>query len=170
GAPGSGGQAAPLAAADKPAGASPAAGAEKAFTYKEDRSSWVDPGTLKKSEHALNRVTHELNVLRSQLADRDKRLAALAGVVTPSADEAEAAKIAEAFYALPQFAHLKGITPELLQGVQRLLDEGQSIAEARDHVWNAHTDRFLAGLDEQFAIEMGVEALSDGQKRKLHAA
>src|SRR5262249_34383546 len=69
-----------------------------------------------------------------------------------------------------QFAHLKHVTPELIEQVQRLATEGASIAEARDHVWNQHTDRFLDTLDQEFAAEIGVEKLTPGQVRKLHAA
>lgn len=158
------------AAAAAAAAANGGAGGEKTFTFKEDRTAWVDPEKYKKAEAAINRTASELERARLQIAEQNRRIAALAGVATPSADEAEAQKIAEAFYALPQFAHLKHITPEFLQAMSALVQDGASIAAARDHVWNAHTDRFLDHLDTAFASEIGVDALTPGQQRKLRAA
>jgi hypothetical protein len=154
------------------AGAAAAAGsaAAQGFTYKEDRSGWVDPDRYKKAEAAVNRTATELERARQAIAERDRKIAALAGVTPPNPDDVEAQKIADAFFALPQFAHLKHITPEFLQQINALVADGASIADARDHVWNAHTDRFLSRLDDSFADEIGVETLSPGQQRKLRAA
>lgn len=169
-----GGDAAAIAAAAAAAaatgGAGGAGGAEKSFTFKEDRTAWVDPERYKKAEAAVNRTAAELSRAQTQIAEQTRRIAALAGVTTPNPADAEAEKIADAFYALPQFAHLKNVTPELLSQVTALLQDGASIQDARDHVWNQHTDRFLGRLDESFAGEIGVDTLSPGQQKKLHAA
>ena len=159
-------------AAAAAAGGTPAvgAGAEKIYTFKEDRSAWIDPERYKKAEAAVNRTAAELTRAHAEIAEHKKRIAALAGVTPPNPQDAEADKIAEAFFALPQFAHLKYLTPELLQSIAALVQDGASIQDARDHVWNAHTDRFLSRLDESFAGEIGVETLTAGQQRKLHAA
>ncbi len=125
---------------------------------------------MRAAETATNRTAKELEALRGQITERDKRIAALAGLAPVDPDAAEADKIAQAFFALPQFAHLKGVTPELLKQVQALVADGQSITAARDHVWNQHTDKFLDSLDLRFAEEMGLEQLTPGQQRKLHAA
>jgi hypothetical protein len=157
----------PPAAATQPAAATPP---PTQFSYAEDRSKWVPPDQLKKSEQLINRTAAELNTLRAQLADRDKRIAALAGVTVPSADDLEAEKVANAFYSLPQFRHLKGITPEFLEQVKRFVDQGASLSEARDHVYNQQADRFLVALDAAFAAEIGTPTLTAGQTKKLRAA
>ena len=144
--------------------------AEKTYSFKEDRTNWVAPDKHKAAETAVNRTARELESLKSQLSERDKRIAALAGITPPDPDAAEADKIAQAFFALPQFAHLKGVTPELLDQVKALVADGASITAARDHVWNQHTDKFLSDLDAEFAAEIGVDTLTPGQQRKLHAA
>jgi len=68
--------------------------------------------------------------------------------------------LAAAFYAQPQFAHLKYVTPELVQ----------QMAAARDRVWDRHTDRFLARLDAAFAQAIGVATLTPDQSQTLRAA
>lgn len=144
--------------------------ADKTFSFKEDRTNWVDPTKFKAAETAVNRTARELEVLRGQLSERDKRIAALAGLTPIDPDAAEADKIAQAFFALPQFAHLKGVTPDLLKQVQALVADGESIKTARDHVWNQHTDKFLGNLDTAFADEIGAEELTPEQQQFLHAA
>jgi len=155
---------------DKGAAAAAAGGSEKTYSFKEDRTNWVDPEKHKKAELLVNRTAQELERLKSEIATRDKRIQALAGVTPPDPDAAEAEKIAAAFFALPQFAHLKGITPQLVTQVQALIANGESITAARDHVWNQHTDKFLGDLDAEFAAEIGTDKLTPGQQRKLHAA
>src|SRR5262245_602176 len=167
GPPSGDGAAAPAQPPADGAAAAAAAAEPKTWTFKEDRTNWVNPDTYKKSEALINRTASELERARAMIADQQRRIAALAGVTPPNADEAEAQKVADAFYALPQFAHLKYITPEFLRAVSALVQDGSSIAAARDHVWNAHTDRFLDSLDAAFASEIGVDTLSPGQQRKL---
>jgi hypothetical protein len=140
------------------------------FSYPEDRSTWVKPDVHKNAERLVNRTAAELTRLKADLAERDRRIAALAGVTPPSAEEAEAAKVAEAFYSLPQFAHLKHITPEFLQKVGQLVEQGATLTEARDHIYNQQADRFLSSLEVAFADEIGAQSLTPGQSRKLRAA
>lgn len=168
----------PPASSPAPAGAQPAGTPPPAsgtppasqFSYTEDRSQWVPPDRFKKAELAVNRTAAELNTLRSALQERDRKIAALAGVTVPSAEETEAEKVANAFYSLPQFAHLRHLTPELLQRVAQFVDQGSSLAEARDHVYNQQADRFLGSLDAAYAEEIGAQSLTPGQMKKLHAA
>lgn len=164
----------PSSATPPPAGGTPppAGGTPPAsqFTYAEDRSAWVPPDKYKKAEQLTNRTAGELEKLRNDLKERDKRIAALAGITTPTAEQTEAEQVAAAFYSLPQFAHLKGITPELLERVTRLADQSETLTEARDHVYNQQADRFLASLDTKFADEIGAQSLTEGQSKKLRAA
>jgi len=149
-----------------PAGSEP----KKSWTFPEDRTHWVNPETYKKSEALINRTATELERARAMIGEQQRRIAALAGVAPQNPDDVEAQKIADAFFAIPQFAHLRYITPEFLQSVGALLQDGSSIAAARDHVWNSHTDRFLDDLDAAFASEIGVDKLTVGQQGKLRAA
>lgn len=140
------------------------------FTYGEDRSRWVPPDVFKKAESLTNRTAAELAKLRADLTERDRRIAVLAGVTPPSPEEAEAEKVAAAFYSLPQFAHLRGVTPELLQRLTALAQQGETFTEARDSVWNGQADKFLRTMEQAFADEIGAQTLTPGQSRKLRAA
>ncbi len=160
----------PPPTADKPAGGDPPPAADKTYSFKEDRSAWIAPEKLRAAETLTNRTARELETLKGQIAERDRKIAALAGVTVPDPDAVEADKIASAFFALPQFAHLKNVTPQLLDQVRALVSDGASITAARDHVWNQHTDKFLGDLDAEFAAEIGSDTLTAGQQRKLHAA
>src|SRR6266404_8714098 len=103
---------APETKTDVPAGGAPTATTATAnkFTYDEDRSNWIKPDKHRAAETAVIRTARELETARAELAAERRRVAALAGVQTQSPEDAEAAKIADAFFALPQFAHLKDIT------------------------------------------------------------
>ncbi len=47
---------------------------EKTYSFKEDRSEWVDPARFKKAEAAVNRTASELDAARREIAARDKRV------------------------------------------------------------------------------------------------
>jgi len=146
------------------------ASSEKTYTYHEDRSNYIHPDHYRRAEALVNRTASELERARGMIAEQNRRIAALAGVAPVNPEAEEAQKIADAFYALPQFQHLRYVTPQFLQAVGSLIQDGASVTAARDHVWNAHTDRFLDRLDEAFASELGVDTLTSGQQRKLRAA
>jgi hypothetical protein len=78
--------------------------------------------------------------------------------------------LAAAFYAQPQFAHLKYVTPELLQQMAALVQHGPTLLAARDHVSNTHKGRFLDRLDAAFACAIGVARLTPDQSQTLRAA
>jgi len=162
----------PAAATPPPAGGTPppAATPPPSFSYPEDRSNWVKPELHKRAESLINRTASENEALKRDLADRDRRIAALAGVTPPSPEQAESERIAAAFFALPQFAHLRGVTPEFIQNVNQMLSQGASFAEARDHQYEAQADQFLYGLDAAFAAEIGTDKLTPGQQRAVRAA
>lgn len=177
-----GGTPPPAGATPPPAGAPPAgtttpppAAADgtpppkKQFTYEEDRSNWVRPDIFKNAERATTKSAAEIENLRREIAARDRRIQVLAGVAPVDPDQAEAEKVANAFYSLPQFAHLKHLTPELLNRVAQIANEGPSLSEARDHLYNQQADRFLTSLDRAFADEIGAETLTPTQQRKLRA-
>jgi hypothetical protein len=130
----------------------------------------VRPDIFKNAERLNNKTAAEVENLRREILARDRRIAALAGVNPPDPDQAEAERVANAFYSLPQFAHLRNVTPELLDRLGKLAHESSSLTEARDHVYNQQADRFLTSMDRAFAEEIGAESLTPGQQRKLRAA
>jgi hypothetical protein len=130
----------------------------------------VRPDVFKNAERLNNKTAAEIETLRRELAARDRRIQALAGVTPTDPDQAEAERVANAFYSLPQFAHLRHVTPEFLNRVAQLVEQGSSLSEARDHVYNQQADRFLTSMDRAFADEIGAETLTPSQQRKLRAA
>lgn len=125
------------------------------FTYQEDRSKWIP-------QHRLAEETTKRQGLEAQIAERDRKIAALAGVSTPDASEAKKAEISKAFFAM--FPHLSE------EKMQRR-DEQVSRAEAAEQrEWQRHGDRQLAGIYTQVAEALGAESLSDDQKGDLQDA
>jgi hypothetical protein len=160
-------------ASPTPAPATPAAPAtpSAAAPAVVDRSTWIPPDKFRAAEAAINRTARELEQARNDIKERDRRIQeALSGGRTKSKEEADADQIAEAFYALPQFAHLRGLTADKLAIIDRLVEQGESVQAAATQVWDQHTDKFLSSLESRIAEEYGVEKLTPGQSKKVRAA
>ncbi len=82
------------------------------FSYKEDRSNWIPDHRFKEVSAQARRATE----LESQLNEERRRVAALAGVNTPTADSQKSEQIKAAFFEMfPQMKALANLTPEQIQ-------------------------------------------------------
>ena len=73
------------------------------------------------------------------------------------ADEKE--KIAEAFYALPQFAHLRGLTPDTMQRLMALAERGEDYEAATKHQWDGLARRTLRTVVDKVQDVLGLDTV-----------
>jgi hypothetical protein len=143
-------------AAGTPPPASPDASrtgaAPTGFSYQEDRSRWIPP-------HRLSEETTRRQALEAQIAERDRKIQALAGVTPPNSEEEKKAAISKAFFEM--FPHLS----EEKMRKRDIAVSRQEQAEQRE--WQRHADRQMAVAHTQVAEALGAESLSDDQKSDL---
>ncbi len=138
------------------------------FTYKEDRSTWVDPGKLTAAERATNRAIQEANRWKTQAEENERKVKALAGFETKTPEQRESSEVQAAFYAM--FPHMKGLTPEVIEQLLELRNQRQEITEVARNHWDNHTRKTLNQLHSDVAERIGAENLTDRQKRYINAA
>lgn len=145
-------------------GAARTGAASTGFTYKEDRGDWVP-------KHRFNEVNTragQVSVLEAQIAERDRKIAALAGVTPPDPNAARTAQTREAIEALyPQLGKLSKLSDEQLD---RLLQAPDSIAEMSAFKQQQHSQfgqKQLANLYDEVADQIGADKLDDEQKADL---
>lgn len=122
------------------------------FTYQEDRSKWIPP-------HRLSEESTKRQGLEAQIAERDKKIAALAGVSAPDANASKKAEVEKAFFEM--FPHLTREKMEEL-GAQA---GAATAAEARQ--WSQHGKAQMASIYTAVAEQLGAESLSADQKADL---
>lgn len=122
------------------------------FTYQEDRSKWIPP-------HRLNEETTKRQSLESQIAERDRKIAALAGVTPPDATTEKAAQVKKAFYEM--FPHLND---------EKMAERDAAVASAKaveTRQWERHGKAQMDTVYTQVAEALGAESLSEDQKSDL---
>jgi len=114
------------------------------YSYDEDRGRWIPP-------HRLTEVSTRARAAEERAAEAERRLQIALGGTPKSPDDAEAEKVANAFYSLPQFAHLKGLTPDRLAALGELLDQRATLSEAANYQWDSLAVSTLNTVSEQVA-------------------
>lgn len=138
------------------------------FTFSEDRSRWVPPDRLTAAERATNLAASKTATLEAAIADRDRKIAALAGVAPhdPAAADVEATKAAFA-QMFPSLAKLAQLDPQRLEQV---LANSEVLSEDNREKWDAHRDKTFDEISSRVASAMGMDKLSDPARRKVTAA
>jgi hypothetical protein len=140
-----------------------ASSGEKVFTYKEDRSKWVDPSAGWVPKHRFDEVNTQAGrtrQLEADVAERDRKIAALAGVTPADPNSQKAEQIKEAFFNLPGMAVFKKIASLSEEQIDALLEvpehvEQTSQAEAR--AWQRHGNQQIEYIGEKVSEALGVE-------------
>lgn len=159
------------AAAGTGTGASGAAGASaaqpnaqpaaKKYEYAEDRSTWV-PG------HKVRAQTDKIRALEAQIAEANRRVGALAGIKTPTPQEAESAQIKEQLFAI--MPELK----EILEKREALLKAADfdysSIETDRQRQWANTGNHALKLLTNELKAAYGGQDLSEKAARHYQTA
>lgn len=141
-----------------PAGAATSA-AEKAYTYKEDRSNWVP-------SHVVRERTERAQQLERELYLERQRVAALSGVKPPTAPQdpetAAIRKQLEAMY--PDLAELKAMREELA----RLKDiDPDAMKRAAQQPWVIHGSQVLSLLESKVKAAYGGADLTPKAMSRL---
>ena len=149
--------------------ATPAAqGAEKTFSFKEDRSDWIPRTRLNEQTTKFTAAEQRAIAAEAALAKEQGRVRALSGLETPSAEEADATAIREALYkAVPGIKLLETLTQEQLEDV---LEAAQGAKATTQASWERHATTMLGGLEEEATAIMGVDKLTPTQSKRLQSA
>lgn len=137
--------------------------AASGFTYAEDRSRWIPP-------HRLSESTTQVTSLKEQLAERDRKIAALAGVATASPDDAKATAIKEAFFKLPGMGimqKLAGLTEEQLDKMMAAADGVDSVKQNELKGWQRHGNEQVSYIAQGVAEALGTDTLDKEQSEDL---
>lgn len=135
--------------------------AAKQYTYGEDRSTWV-PG------HKVRAQTEEIRNLKAQIAERDRRVSALAGIKTPSPQEAEAAQLREQLFSIvPEFKDFLEKKDAIMRAAE--FDFG-SISSNEQRQWANTGRQALNLLTSELKAAYGGQDLSDRAKGHYQTA
>lgn len=142
-------------------------GQPTAFIYKEDRSDWMP-------RHRFNEASTKAQTLESQLAERDRQIAALTGNAKPDASEQKAAQIKDAFFALPGMGVLKKLAERMTEDqIDSLLEVPNQVSASRQaemRQWERHGNEQLNTVAEKVAEAIGSDSLDDDQKSDLRTS
>lgn len=141
-----------------PAGAGTSA-AEKAYTYKEDRSTWVPSHVVRERTERLQQIERELHYER-------QRVAALSGVQPPAAPEdPETARVREQFYKVfPALRKLEGMADHL----EKLKDfDPQMVTQGFQQLWSIHGSGVFGQLTQKLKEVYGGAELPPKAVQRL---
>lgn len=150
-------------------GAAAAAGAQpgakdSGFTYREDRSNWIP----KHRFDEVNQKASEAAALKAQLAERDQKIAALAGVAPNDPKSQKAEEVKAAFFQMfPQMKHLSSLTDEQMKRLLQAPEVADRATEIEQREWRRHGAAQMKVVFTKVADELGTDSLSDTQKEDL---
>lgn len=134
------------------------------FTYTEDRSKWIPP-------HRFNEVSQQARRaadLESQIAERDRKIQALAGVTPKDSEAAKAESIKEAlFQIMPQ---LRVFADRSVEEIQQILETPQYAARQEQtelRGWQRHGNQQMDIISERVAEAIGADKLDADQQADL---
>lgn len=150
---------APTAAPSGSPSAEPAA-KPTGYSYPEDRSRWIPP-------HRLQQESQRRQELEHAIAERDRRIAALAGVTPQRPEEAQAEQARQAFLELfPRFAKLND---ETLDRLITLAENADTIQETAGATWTRHGTHVLSSLIGKAQEMLGGQLQPRAQTRLRQA-
>lgn len=149
--------------AGTPAQAAAGTATSTQYTYAEDRSRWIPP-------HRLSEETTKRQQIEQQLADAQRRIAALAGVQPPDPNADKMQQVKDAFFQMfPQFKHLASLTDEQIQQLIQTPQHVARVSEAESREWTRLGRTSLNTVYEQVADALGADSLTDDQKADLQS-
>lgn len=153
---------APAPASSTPAGAAPAG------TPQDDRHNWIPPHRLVEETRRRQAIEATAEASRRENESLNQRLRVALGMQTATPGEAEAEAVRQSFFAMfPQYAKL---TPEMIDRMVGLAEQGENMAAATTHHWDAHAQRTLRNLETNFLDVLGTDQLTENQRQNLHAS
>lgn len=138
--------------------------ATSGFTYKEDRSDWVPKHRFNEVNQKAARVTE----YEAAIAERDRKIAALAGVTPQDPNATKTEQLRAAMVDLfPQLGHLKDLTDEQMQRLLQSPDQASRAVEIEQREQARHGKAQMTALYLEIAEHIGADELSADQKADL---
>lgn len=147
----------------EPTGQTPPGGAQ-ASVDSEKRFKGIQ-ADLAKERKQRQEFEARVKQYETELAQERRRIAALAGVNTPSAQDQESEEIRQRFSQL--YPHLGQLSPEDIQALREMRSEMESLREIRNRYWTDRADTMVGGIAEAVAKEMGAKTLSERQLQAI---
>lgn len=144
-------------------------GGENKFSYKEDRSDWVPRSRLNETTASITKKFQaQVDQLTGQLTEHTTRVRRALGVEDEDPAAKEKNQIKEAILEIfPNLKNLEGLTEEKLT---QILSAAEAATETTEAQWTRHADTMIGYLEDEVADALGVDKLSDTQKRRLVSA
>lgn len=141
------------------------------FTYKEDRTDWMPKHRFNEVNTRAQQSGQRVSQLEADLAERDRKIAALAGVapVDPNAQKADSVKAAF-FQMFPNFKHLADLTPDQMQAILRAPQGADRAQQAEDRHWQQQGKTVLKTIYSEVAASFGAEKLSADQESDIQSS
>lgn len=135
--------------------------APSGFTFAEDRKNWLPP-------HRFNEVNEKAKRYEAEIAERDRKIAALAGIQPTDPKSEKANQVKEAFLQMfPQFKHLVGLTEDQMQALVKTPESVGRAAEVETREWARHGKTQMSALFERVADVVGADELNADQQSEL---
>lgn len=133
------------------------------------RERWIE------TTQRLESLTTQFTTLKEQLAQRDREIAArdgriraLAGVDAPDPEAAERDLVRKRYFEMfPEFKDFQD--PNFVTKVRALVNRGEDLDQAVEHVWDGVAKSTLRTLEDRYKDLIGADDLTAGQRRALHA-
>lgn len=146
-------------------GNKPGGQGDKQYTYKEDRTDWVPRSRL---NEVTGKLGKQIENLQRQFEDQQGRVKKVFGIEEGSEEEREAEEIRKRLYqVVPWLKNLENLTPEQLERIERAAELAE---ESSTSQWETHAIKMVEDLESEVSSALGVEKLSDTQRRRLVSA
>jgi len=153
---------------DPNTGGQPQAGAEKTYSFKENRADWIPPHRLSEVTTRTRTIEQERDALKQQLEQATARVQALAGVNPKNPQEAEAEELRGIIQKLfPKLNILDQLDEDKLA---EILESASVARQSSNSTWERHAHGMLTKLDSEAAKVLGVAKLDEKQQKRLRRA
>lgn len=152
----------------QPSDASRTGAAPTGQPRQEDRSNWLPPHRLREETEKRRELEQRLTAFETQIAERDRKIAALAGVNPQDPDEQKAEQVRNAFFQMfPNMKRLADLTDEQIEALARVPDFVEQSSRQEMEGWSRHGDSQLSIVSEKIAQAYGMETLDADQQQDL---
>ena len=130
-------------------------GAEKTYSFKEDRSDWIPRQRLNESSAKYEKRIADYEARVAAIEQQQDGVKKAFGINTPSKKEQEVAEMREAIYeVLPHLRGLEKLTPEQLE---QILATAEAAGETTRSHWERQADTMIGDVESEIVEELGVE-------------
>lgn len=137
------------------------------FSYQEDRSKWIPPHRF----NEVNQRAQRTQQLEVDIAERDRKIAALAGVAPVDPNAQKSQQVKDAFFQMfPAFRHLANLSDQQMERLLRAPESADQVKEIETRYWRQQGDSFQGKVFSEVANAIGADSLSEDQKSDLQSS